>query len=161
MAEIQDFLRVFGHISVFFATLDFMTTEAILRLVDEGITDPKLKMNDRMTLAQKFRIIEYLEASQVTDPAVLLSLKQFMPQALQVGETRNRFIHDQWVFAAESLAAGKITRVRLTGLENGRIQMQSEETTLDNLRFFLGQIGEIQQRLGAALSQLPVKDSRS
>jgi hypothetical protein len=140
MASSEDFFQVFGHISVYFATFDFLTTLTILRLVDGRIVDQSLRMNDRNTLQQKFRLIERLEPHHVTNLAVLQELQGLLPEAVSVGETRNRFIHDQWMFAPDAIPTGRITRIRLEGLESGMFRLVSEETTLADLYAFLGRI---------------------
>jgi hypothetical protein len=152
----EDFLQVFGHISVFFATLDFWVTLTIIQLVDKSKINLSSKITDKTTLQQKFRLIEKLKPEDVIDPISLSDLQKLLSQALVIGEKRNRFIHAQWIFDANNIAAGKISRLELQGIGSGTIGFKTiEDTTLDDLHTFLNEIGEMQQQIGSISSRLP------
>lgn len=152
----EDFFQVFGHISVFFTTLDFFVTATLLQLVDKDKRVRAIAMADRTTLQQKFRLFEKLEERQVIDHALLGEIKSILPRALTVGERRNRFVHDLWKFAPNDISAGRIGRSRIQGLDRWTVRVvQEEETTIDELYTFLREIGTLQKDFGAFLGRLP------
>jgi len=87
-------------------------------------------MSDRTTLQQKFRIIETLRPDQVIDPSLLADIQSFISDALVIGEKRNRYIHDLWVFDAENVKKGKLTRHRIKDLDNWKFSTAVEEEPL-------------------------------
>src|SRR5690242_5786908 len=111
MAINDDFFRVFGRISIFFATWDFFVTVLIGEVLRNDVVLPKL---DNWTLGRKLRYFEKLEGQHVSNPSLLKQIRDLLPLAFEVSEKRNRFIHDQWVFWPAMIARGDIERVSLT-----------------------------------------------
>ncbi len=61
----EDFFKLFGHISVFFATWDMLTNILIFRLVKNPNID------SRMTLGEKIKYLGHLDSNEVDDLDVL------------------------------------------------------------------------------------------
>src|SRR5260370_37572387 len=142
MCTEKDFMQVFGHISVFFATLDFIVTHGLVRLLTAEARDKaKIKTLSNGTLPEKLIIIQNLSPNQVIDPTVLAHLKSLLPEACKAGKKRNRLIHDQWEFNDQNIANGKIRRLTLRWFPDGRVSLQFDETTLAELYEFLKEIG--------------------
>jgi hypothetical protein len=152
----EDFFQVFGHISVFLATLDFLVTTTMLRLVQKDKRVRDLAMNDRTTLQQKLCLLDRLQDHQVVDAPLLGEIKSILPRAFTIREKRNRFVHDLWKFAPEDVRAGRITRFRIQGLNSWAPKVvRDEETTIEGLYSFLQEIGELQKEFGRFYKRLP------
>ncbi|HEV2945755.1 MAG TPA: hypothetical protein VGX70_00170 [Gemmataceae bacterium] len=152
----EHFFQVFGHISVFFATWDFIVTQGLVRLMTiEARRNKKNKFGDRTTLQRKLEIIKDLLPKEVIDKTVLEQLQALLPEALVAGEKRNRFTHDQWEFNDENIQIGKIRRLTLKWLENGLVSPEYAETTFNELKQYLDQIGSLQIRFSSIMKQLP------
>jgi hypothetical protein len=106
----DNFFKVFGEISVYFATLDYLTTLLIFRLVRVERIEKKSPIDDRTTLGQEYRFLEKLQDDQVYNQDVLKALRQILPRAIKLSDERNRYIHDQWEFAGNTIAEGEIRR---------------------------------------------------
>jgi hypothetical protein len=141
----EDFFRIFGNISIFFATLDFITTLTILRLAKKGTV---ATITDITTLQQKFRVLEGLRDDQAVDPAILAEVKSLLPAALKAGEKRNRFTHDQWLFDPSAIRDGKITHFEVKGLKEWKIVAHEHQTSWEELAAFLCEIGQLQIKFG-------------
>jgi hypothetical protein len=151
----EDFFQVFGHIAVFFATLDLFVTLTILHLVRKDKRIKSIAMKDSTTLNQKLLILGRLQPDQVTDAAILGEVASLIPDALKVGEKRNRFTHDQWVFNPKTVTNGVISRCRIAGLsEWGIAVMKEDEVTIEQLQAFLNEIGALQIRFGQVFDRL-------
>ena len=129
----EDFLRIIGHISVFFATLDFFVSEVMILLTG------RVPFSDTATLGQKFDLLSKLKASDVTSAGVLLDLQVELPRAQAVAKERNRYIHDQWIFDSQLVAAGRIRRLKL--VYGPPPQPVEEDFAISDLEAFLRQIG--------------------
>jgi hypothetical protein len=141
----EDCFRVFGHICVFFATLDFFVSIVVMRVVRLGTKLPDLSS---ATLGQKLRFLSDLKPENTVNEAVLAQIQDALPEAIEVGKTRNRFIHDLWKFAPEAVEDGFIERSSLAFNESAfarTIDISSERYSLNDLYGFLEQVGEQQK----------------
>src|SRR5271169_6971775 len=100
----EDFFRIIGHISVFFATVDFFVSEVMIRLT--ALPGASVPFSDTATLGQKFERLGKLTSGDVTNPEVLSALHVELPRARAVAKERKRYIHDQWVFEPQLVASG-------------------------------------------------------
>lgn len=149
-------MQMFGWISVWFATLDLFVTQVILRLVKvAAFKGNNVPLKDTTTLQLKFRLLAGLTPDQVFDPTILAEIQEHIGEALEVGEFRNRCIHDQWVFNDAEIAAGRISRIRLTRLEKWNTESETVAYNLDDLGHFLNRIGALQNKFGAWWKRLP------
>jgi hypothetical protein len=155
MVTNETFFQIFGHISVFFATWDFLVTTIITRLVCPQRIE--LKRLEGATLGQKLHYLQGIGEADTVNPELYRRLQAVLPKALKVAELRNRFIHDQWKFAPEDVNRGVIER---HALKLGQVDSEvtfafvSERYSLEQLYEFLGEIGEQQQVFCAFLSAL-------
>ncbi len=154
----DDFFKVFGEISVHFATLDALATLLILRLVRVECIEKKNPIDDRTTLGQKFRFLEKLRDDQVFDQDILNSLKNVLERSIELSDERNRYIHDQWVFAENTIARGEIERVTFTELDKWLVGAKTKKFTLADLQAFRGQIDDMQNKIGALVGKLPTEN---
>jgi hypothetical protein len=69
----EDFFRVFGHISVFFATWDFIVTAIITRLVCSERINPRRL--EGLTLGQKLRYLQGISEEDTVSPDVCRRLQ--------------------------------------------------------------------------------------
>ena len=116
MHKNEDFFKVFGHISVFFATLDFFVTYFIMQLVNGKLLNLEKKQIDSLsdrTLGQKFQFLKKIKEGDVKDGKVWSGLQKFLDDAIKLSEKRNRFIHDQWVFDNNAIKKGEIALHKL------------------------------------------------
>ncbi len=151
MATNEDFYQVFGHISLFFTTWDFLLTRILVNIIDPRQT--KIRITERMTLGRKLQIVDDLKSEHVAMPTVLQELKQLLPEAKPFAEKRNRFIHDLWLFAPEAVSQGRITRLELSFREKGAFAATPNETTLDDLYHFLAEVGTMQKRYSEVIER--------
>ena len=142
----EDFLRIIGHISFFFATLDFFVSEVMILLTG------RVPFCDTATLGQKFDLLFKLKAGDVTNAGILLDLQVELPRAQAVAKERNRYIHDQWIFDPQLVAAGRIRRLKL--VYGPPPQLVKEDFAMSDLEAFLREIGTLQQVFGKALKVL-------
>jgi hypothetical protein len=129
----ETFFQVFGHISVFFATWDFIVSLLISRL-------------------------STLKPDETVNPELLARVQPVLPTAIEISNKRNRFIHDQWVFKPDGIRDGVIHRfsLRLTEGPTGRlVEGEPEKYTLPELYEFLNEIGRQQEIFAAFLNELP------
>lgn len=54
----DDFIKVIGKISIFFATLDFFVSELIICILAKKVAPDAPPFSDKTTLGQKLRILE-------------------------------------------------------------------------------------------------------
>lgn len=151
----EDFFQILGHISVFFATLDFLVTLLMMRLIDYEKTKHKSPINEKTTLKQKFRILRDLSDDKVFDVDILTKFREFLDEAIEISEKRNRYIHDQWLFSPELIKSGKIGRLTLTQIAEGTINPKGEKLTIEELKEFLNEIGSLQKRVNELFDKLP------
>ena len=114
----QSVFQQFGHITVFFSTLDFFVTLFIIEIVSVEYKASKQPLNDYTTLGKKLRLIQNLSETDVIAPEVLVTVKQELDEAISVANERNRFMHDQWVFDPTTLEKGIINRMAFVDLKN-------------------------------------------
>jgi hypothetical protein len=155
MYKEEDFFQVFGKINILFATLDFLVTQTIFQLVNDSNIHLLSKITNKTTLQNKFRFIKDLNPEEVVNLSVLSELKNLLPKAFEVGESRNRFIHDLWVFNPTTIPAGKIKRVEIKSLENKMFDFLENETNLDELNIFLQELGNMQIKIDSISKRLP------
>ena len=156
MHKNEDFFKVFGHISVFFATLDFFVTYFIMQLVNGKLLNLEKKQIDSLsdrTLGQKFQFLKKIKEGDVKDGKVWSGLQKFLDDAIKLSEKRNRFIHDQWVFDNNAIKKGEIALHKLilceviSGKQNSvGVKTQKENYTIDQLYSFLSEVGAMQGR---------------
>lgn len=154
----DDFFKVFGEISVHFATLDFLTTLLIFRLVRVERIEKKSPVDDRTTLGQKFRLLKELQDEQVYDQDVLKELRQILAHAIELSQERNRYIHDRWEFAGNTIAKGEIRRLTFTELDKWLMPSETRKFTLAELQDFRGDIDDMQNKIGALVDRLPMEN---
>ncbi len=143
VATNEDFYQVFGHISLFFTTWDFLLSQILVSIIDPSKT--KIHITERMTLGQKLQVVDDLRPEHVSTPIILEELKQLLPEEKPVAEKRNRFIHDLWLFAPEAVGRGQISRLKISFREKGAFVVDQQQTTLDELYKFLEKVGTMQQ----------------
>jgi hypothetical protein len=152
----EDFFKVFGHISVFFATWDFFVTAIITRLVcSERIN---LRRLEGSTLGQKLRYLQGISEEDTVSPGLCRRMQAELTTALEVAELRNRFIHDLWKFASEDVDRGAIERLTLKLRQEEfavTLAFATERYTLEQLYEFLKQIGEQQRVFSQFLAETP------
>lgn len=155
MATNEDFFQVLGKISIFFATLDFIVTELFVRLIDRTSVTRIPRITDRTTLGNKLSKLEKLNHGQVIDVELLDRIKDALPDARRISQERNRYTHDQWEFAKNNIRKGRIRRLRIRFDRDMRYRFEPMQLTLENLYAFMREIGALQKRFGAFLSELP------
>jgi hypothetical protein len=141
----DDFFRILGHISVFFATLDLFASEVILRLTG-WTSGTALPFGETATLGHKLTLLGEMRPEHVANSAVLLDLQRELPRAQTAARERNRYIHDQWIFDPTLIPQGRIRRARWP-LGQAAVQ----ELTLQELHSFLQEIGQLQRVFAGAL----------
>ena len=154
----KNFFEVIGHISVFFSTWDVLTSLLIIRLVKRH--NPLSDLN-RKTLGQKLKLLGGLTPTDVVNPALLGRVQLALPEALSVAEKRNRFIHDQWVFADESIATGVIRLLSvevIMGSEGRSVNMAPTNFHIAELYAFLDTVRKQQKIFHALLESLPISN---
>lgn len=142
----EEVFQIFGRISVVYSTLDFIITVLIMEIVNDNYKSPKNALNDNMTLGKKLDIIKNLEDSDVKSAVALQSVNKFIDDAILISKERNRFMHDQWLFAPNDLAEGKISKLTLVnlrswGIDNIKSDFYSAED-LNNQHYKLLQMVE-------------------
>lgn len=156
MASNEDFFQVFGHISVFFATLDFFVTAIITRMVrPENIA---LRRLERATLGQKLQYLADLHEEETFHPEICKRVQKAIPAALTIAELRNRFIHDLWKFAPDDVAQGVLERLNLRPGQKGAVvtfDFCKERYSLEQMYDLLKDIGRLQHTFAAFLDELP------
>jgi hypothetical protein len=151
MGRKEEYFEILGQITVFFSTLDSITTTIIVKITRE---DVPLQMSDTMTLKQKFRILEKYSDKDVVDNNILVEIKNILPEAPEISEKRNRFIHDQWVFDENTLKDDKILRYRLKGIKSRSFESEKSFHEKKEFKILLREIGSIQEYLSKYLNQL-------
>lgn len=116
MLSIEKVMQLFGKISVFYSTLDFLVTIYILEIVNAQSNEPKNLLHK--TLGQKFNIIKNLKKEDVKSFESLQALHSIMEDAISVSNERNRFIHDQWIFNPDDLIKGKISKFSIDDFDS-------------------------------------------
>jgi hypothetical protein len=136
----QDFFQEIGHISVFFATLDFFVSI----LIDQITINPQaISLAGTSTLAQKFRFLSKLNSEEVRDIVKLNEVKKYLSRAKMAAQERNRYIHDQWVFAPDLIPQGRIRRSRYSSK-----RWDTKELSMSDLIAFRAELGELQKIFG-------------
>jgi len=147
----EDFEKVLGKISIFFATLDFLSSRLIVEL---DIQDVEKLFKSNATLNQKFGLLNKLTETQVKQRETFKKLKEILPKAIDLSEQRNRFIHDQWVFNPNNISEGKIERIEIVNFHKSNFKIQKTIHTIENLYALLGEIGKIQIQIGNLLNEI-------
>ncbi|MFA7419334.1 MAG: hypothetical protein WCZ90_06570 [Melioribacteraceae bacterium] len=150
----ESFFQLFGHINVFFATIDFIVTLVIYRLLKfENFKNSPI--NEKTTLKQKFRILKDVKAENVYDLNALKKINNFVDEAIELSEKRNRFIHDQWLFAPDLINEGKIGRLNLNKISMGSFTPQQETHSYEELVEFINKLGNMQKLVNYVFNLLP------
>ena len=144
----EDVYKILGQISIFFSTLDILTTSLIFYLTTEEYKKNNKPLNDRMTLAQKFIFLKGLSDKDVKDIDVLNRVRDFLDEAIIISQERNRFIHDQWEFKKDNMNNGTIKLYKITGLKEWKWKTVGVEYDLQKLNNLLTEIGRIQGKIG-------------
>jgi hypothetical protein len=150
----DDFFRVIGHISVFFATWDLFTTLLLMRLMKPERPLPSM---ERRTLGQKLKLLEGLKPDHVVDPGLLDRIHADLPAAYPVSEERNRYIHGQWLFAPELIATGQIRllSIRVEERRGDRgLTLPWIQYRIGDLHNFLNVLGQQQKIFGDFVAEL-------
>lgn len=150
----EDFFQILGQISVFFATLDVLTTSVILALVKKEKFSELKPLSDNTTLQQKLLWIKRLNEGCVKNTEALNELKGFIDEAIKVAEERNRYIHDQWLFNPEKIVEGRTTRFKLIGLKNFTCNFEPKDFSLDDFYLFKDEIAKLQIKMGSISDKL-------
>lgn len=136
--EKDEIFNMLGHITVFFATLDFLTTSLIFYLVTDEFKENKKRLSDAMTLANKFRFLQSLADDDVKNLDVLNRVRDFLDEAILIAQERNRFMHDQWEFKEDNLKDGVIKLFKITGLKEWKWKTEDGvEYNIEKLRELL------------------------
>jgi hypothetical protein len=154
----ENFFEVIGHISVFFSTWDVLTSLLIIRLVKRQNPLPDL---NRKTLGQKLKLLGSLTSTDVVNPALLGRVQLALPEAALIAEKRNRFIHDQWLFAEERIPTGEITLLSVEVVMGGggrAVNMVPTNFHITELYAFLESVGRQQGIFHALLESLPISN---
>ena len=65
---------------------------------------------------------------------MLQNVNKLIDDATLISQERNRFMHDQWIFAPKDLEEGKISRLRLVNLKSWGIDsIKSDFLTMADL----------------------------
>ncbi len=148
----EDFFKLFGHISVFFATWDMLTNILIFRLVKNPNID------SRMTLGEKIKYLGHLDSNEVDDLDVLKDIKDFIEEsARDVSQERNRYIHDQWIFKESDIDEGKIERSEIVlKPESKDLHLKTTRFSIADIEKFLVKVGACQKKTTDLIARLPV-----
>ncbi|TKC57691.1 hypothetical protein FBD94_20680 [Pedobacter hiemivivus] len=115
----------------------------------------KQPLKDSTTLGVKLKLLDALGEQDVISSVVLQQIKLVLPEAFKVANERNRFMHDQWVFAPQTLENGIINRMSLTDLKNWNTVPTAEVPyTYSDLEDLLRRIGALQHTFGEAVNTL-------
>ena len=150
----EDFFLVLGKISIYFSTLDFMTSELIHRLEIKDGTKLKKKLN---TLGQKFELLNRLNEVDVINTDILREIKLFINGAISIAQKRNRFIHDNWVFNEAMISKGLIIRYELSQEYLTNPNGKKYEHTFNEFVQLLEDIGDVQVKVLLLLNKYKLK----
>ena len=153
----DDYFKVFGNITVYFATLDFLVSELIMRLLPTPPNAHQLKppYNERSTLGQKLNILREMTAEHVVHPELLTRVQTILPEAIEVSEKRNRYMHDLWVFDPTMICKGEIGRLQIEITKGWLPSFKNNHHTIAELNEFLKILGRQQKTFGGFLNELP------
>lgn len=146
MYKNEDFFQIIGHISIFFATLDFFVSVLLTDIVKETCTETP-KLND--TLGKKLRFLKSLAEKDVNNIVCLMELKKNIDEAIEISDERNRYIHDQWIFDEKKIKQGYIRRIKIIGTRHIKIVEEQESLSLNDLQVFLKKIGNMQKKISS------------
>ena len=149
----EDVFQILGHITIFFSTLDIMTTKLILELVTEEYKSKNRPLNERATLKARFRLLQSLKDHDVKSVEAITVIREFLSEALEVAEERNRFMHDQWEFKEENLIEGFINRCKSVGLVEWKLKNEKVKYTIPELTALLNRIVKLQIMVGDILTK--------
>ena len=151
----EKIFQLFGYISVFYSTLDFMVTNFIAEIVNEEYKPSKNKM-DNLTLGQKLEIVKKLNTTNVKSVEALEIINKVIDEAIKVSKERNRFIHDQWVFNPNDMEKGRIHRVSIKLSEKWKMTVETSHFyTEKDLTELLTKIGKLQVDFSDATKIIP------
>jgi len=146
----EEVFKILGHITVYFSTLDVLTTSLIFYLVTDEYKESRKPLSDSMTLANKFRFLQSLKNDDVKNLDVLNRVMGFLDEAILIAQERNRFMHDQWEFKDDNLNNGIIKLYKITGLKDWKWKTEDGvEYNIKKLQDLLSRIGNIQGKVGA------------
>ncbi|HEX4145397.1 MAG TPA: hypothetical protein VHY91_17970 [Pirellulales bacterium] len=151
MATDNDFFQVLGRISVVFSALDLIVTLIIRGLVVNNL------VKDKDTLGKKLMYLAKLQAHDVTDANVLNGIQSLLPKAQPIVESRNRFIHDQWVLDAQMVAAAAVRRIKLIDVADSACGIEWTKVTLSELNGFCDELVKLQYKFCPLYDQVREK----
>jgi len=143
--------EMLGRITVFYATLDLLVSKLYLELI---LSDKASNVNDTDLLPTKFKALKSLKETDVVSVVALDEIKMFADDAISLAKTRNRFLHDQWVFNPNDLAAGEIRRIKLSGIKERMLKTESCTHSYQDLEDLLKNLGEMQEKVGKVLEDV-------
>lgn len=155
--EHNKIFNILGHITVFFSTLDILTTMLIIDLTTEEYQANNTPLHDRMTLGQKFAFLKILQDEDVKDIDIMNRIRNLLDDGTSVSQERNRFMHNQWEFKEENLNKGIINCFQIKGLNNWEWNTNSKEYDITRLEKLLSDIGALQKKVGDELKRLQKK----
>lgn len=138
-----------GQISVSFATLDFLVSYLLSRLLPRS-TSGEPPYRKRSTLGQKLAKIAELEPHEVADPDLLAKAQELVPDAQETAEERNRYIHDQWVFEPGLVSRGRIKRIKFAFGHGNRTE---EILSIQAMIALSERVGRLQVMFGGLTSE--------
>ena len=153
----ESVFQLVGHITILFATWDCFVSLLIVRLLKRGVALPK--DFEGWTLTAKLRFLEELAERKVIDVGVLAAVKAVIPDAIKVAKRRNRFIHQLWELAPDSLATGEVRllAMKVVMTSAGRtVNFDEERVKLLELKSFFDSLGQQQVRFATLLEKLPL-----
>ena len=156
--SIEKFYQVLGNITFRFASLDFLVTLLILRLVDFSKIKNRFPIDDRTTLKQKFKFLKNLDAEKTYNKKVFNEFNEFIDKGIHLSEKRNRYIHDLWSFNESLLKVGKIHRQTLAKVQEGLMETKNEQHTFEELSNFVNEILRMQKKTIEFFQKLPMEN---
>jgi hypothetical protein len=157
--KIEEVFDLLGHITIFFATLDFLTTLLIYDIITDEYKKNHNPLRDNTTLKQKFVLLKNLKITDVKSEPLLIEIHNFIEEAISISEERNRFMHDQWVFDDKYLEKDTIRKIKIGGLNKWEIKTEESNHSLQDIQSLLISIGKMQYKVNDALKEL--KNPRS
>ncbi|EGR1738183.1 hypothetical protein V8065_004599 [Vibrio parahaemolyticus] len=148
----EDYFAIIGKISIFFSTVDLFATEFILTLNSLESSSFRLP-KETATLGMKIGLLESLVVVHPDARDALDYIHENLTSIKKVSNERNRYMHDQWVFAPDKIKNGYIDRIRLTG------SGLKETTTLSyrDLITFCNEVGHVQKIFCEAMRKAGVE----
>lgn len=147
--------QIFGHITVFYATLDFLISAFIIEILTDSYKRSHKPFDSSSTLGKKFHYIKNIQKVDVISERILADAHSIIDEALDIANERNRFIHDNWMFSPNDLINDRIRRTTITLEDSWNFKVDhSEAYTEHDLTQLLQRIGQLQMKFGDMLDLL-------